>query len=67
MLYWFLLYNNMNQKYTYIPYLLGHPPTPPFHYSRLSQIIRLRNFPLAIYFTYGKVGTKVIAVLDHEL
>ena len=58
-LYWFLLYNNLNQPYVYIhSSLLSFPPDPsqpPTHWilsSRLSQSTRLgpSSLPLALCF-----------------
>ena len=61
MLYWFLLYNEVNQLYVqYIPSLMDHIPVP-LHLASLvttctalSSLCYSRN-PLAIYFTHGGV------------
>ena len=65
MLYWFLLYNKVNQLYVYIyPHirsLMRLPPTlpiPPLQVVKKHQAdlpVLCGCFPLAIYFTFGSV------------
>ena len=62
-LYWFLLYINMNKpRYTYAPSLLNLPPTshsiPPLQLVTEHQVelpVLYSNFRLAIYFTYSNI------------
>ena len=64
MLYWFLLYNRMNQPFIYTfvyPLSLGPPSNlTPSHLSRSAQSTALSplcysSFPPAICFTHGRV------------
>ena len=58
---WFLIYNRVTYKYTYIPSLLYFPPTPSFppfkviteHQAELPVLNS--SFPLSIYLTYGEM------------
>ena len=64
-LYWFLLYINMDQPQIFIVPLLNLPPTLS-HPSRLSQTFRFElsasysKFPLAIYFTYDNIYVSIL-------
>ena len=59
MLYYFLLYNNINQLYVYIYPLPLEPPSHPTRSSQSTELTELpvlySRFPLAIYFTHGVV------------
>ena len=76
MLYYFLLFNEVNQLYVYIyPFPLGPPsqhpsPIPPIWVIREHQaepLVLYSSFTLAIYFTHGSVCRSISPNSSHSL